>query len=258
MAGICLALLCSLLVPATARAQNGDSYELSIVTYGLGRVTGDAIDCGAGQTACVATYDEPRTVALTANPASGHVFLGWIGSCSGIETTTVHVDSPKHCEAFFDPAEPTSPRTLLALDSGPGDYVGRGARYLYSSIDTAWQVSADGNRLLFALESVDGSWWYARFSAPRGASLEPGVYPNAKRWQFNSVSPGLEVYGNGRGCEELTGRFVVHEIVMDDFTGALLSFAADFEQHCEHADAALFGAVRYNSLVPGVSAFGGA
>lgn len=257
-AGICLALLGSLLGPATAHAQNGGSYDLSIVTYGLGRVAGDGIDCGAGATTCVATYTEPRSVVLTATPANGHVFLGWVGNCMGIETTTVHVDGPKHCEAFFDRAEPTSPRTLLALDSGPGDYVGRGARYLYSSIDTAWQISADGTRLRFALESVDGSWWYVTFSAARGGSLEPGVYPNAKRWPFNSVSPGLEVYGNERGCQELTGRFIVHEIVVDDYTGALLSFAADFEQHCEHADAALFGAIRYNSLAPGVSAFGGA
>ena len=39
--------------------------------------------------------------------------------------------------------------------------------------------------------------------------------------------------------------------------GAIVRFAADFEQHCEGLDPALFGSVRYNSTVPTVAPFDG-
>jgi uncharacterized repeat protein (TIGR02543 family) len=55
------------------------------------------------------------------------------------------------------------------------------------------------------------------------------------------------VSGSGRGCNELTGRFVVREIEWLNQT--VVRFAADFEQHCEDSGPALFGAIRYNSTI---------
>ena len=49
---------------------------------------------------------------------------------------------------------------------------------------------------------------------------------------------------------------MIYEVTFDG-SGNLLRFAADFEQHCEDADAALFGAVRYNSTVSTLLPFGG-
>ena len=48
-------------------------------------------------------------------------------------------------------------------------------------------------------------------------------------------------------CNTLTGRFNVREVVYDTGTDEVLSFAADFEQHCEGAKPALRGSIRYNS-----------
>jgi hypothetical protein len=53
----------------------------------------------------------------------------------------------------------------------------------------------------------------------------------------------------GRGCNTLTGNFVVREAVYDA-TGQVQAFAADFEQHCEGGAAALVGSIRVNSSVP--------
>ncbi|WP_338414608.1 M6 family metalloprotease domain-containing protein [uncultured Sphaerotilus sp.] len=58
---------------------------------GTGTVTGTsaAIQCG---TVCAASVDSGSRVVLTARPATGSVFTGWSGACSG--TSTVCVLSP--------------------------------------------------------------------------------------------------------------------------------------------------------------------
>src|SRR5262249_42878490 len=74
-------------------------------------------------------------------------------------------------------------------------------------------------------------------------------YENATRFPFNSpTKPGLSVDGDGAGCNELTGRFEILELVTDS-SDDVQRFAADFEQHCEGGEPALFGVVRYNSDV---------
>jgi len=74
--------------------------------------------------------------------------------------------------------------------------------------------------------------------------LRVGTYDGATRWPFQRDSdPGLDISGEGRGCNTLTGRFVVREA---DFTasGQVRQFWATFEQHCENRAPALYGDVR--------------
>jgi hypothetical protein len=56
------------------------------------------------------------------------------------------------------------------------------------------------------------------------------------------------VSGAGAGCNTLRGRFDVLEIVVGG-NGKIERFAAEFEQHCEGGNAALFGSVRFNSTL---------
>ncbi|HEX4543994.1 MAG TPA: Calx-beta domain-containing protein [Candidatus Acidoferrum sp.] len=58
--------------------------------------------------------------------------------------------------------------------------------------------------------------------------------------------PGLAVSGAGRGCNTLTGRF---DVLNASYAanGDVLSFATDFEQHCEGLSPTLFGSIRINS-----------
>src|SRR5439155_925091 len=76
------------------------------------------------------------------------------------------------------------------------------------------------------------------------------LFPGAVRWPFQAASaPGLSVYGDGRGCNTLTGRFLVLEGTYGA-DGGVQSFAADFEQHCEDGVPALFGSIRYRAGDP--------
>jgi len=66
------------------------------------------------------------------------------------------------------------------------------------------------------------------------------------RFPFQSGgAPGLDVSGAGRGCNTLTGQFVVTKVSYS-LTG-VSGFGADFEQHCEGFVPALFGSIRVNA-----------
>ena len=76
-----------------------------------------------------------------------------------------------------------------------------------------------------------------------------GTYSGAERYPFQSpTKPGLSVSGSGRGCNQLTGRFVVLELVLSPL-GEVEHLAIDFEQHCEGGPAALIGSIRFHSDV---------
>src|SRR5262249_16806482 len=78
------------------------------------------------------------------------------------------------------------------------------------------------------------------------AVLTPGAYLNAQRFPFQDPGkPGLDVSGNGRGSNTLTGQFTVYDV---GFNGtALTRFAAAFEQHSEGNPPALLDSILFNS-----------
>ena len=95
-----------------------------------------------------------------------------------------------------------------------------------------------------------GQQWILDFAAPGFAPLQVGSYEESMRWPFQAVGrAGLSFSGDGRTCNQFTGRFDVLEVTYDAF-GAVQSFAANFEQHCEGSIRGLFGQIRFNSLVP--------
>ena len=131
----------------------------------------------------------------------------------------------------------------LTMSSDPGDYIGQGQQYSYSTdANDVFSASDGGNGAHISVNAANGDWWYLDFAAPAGQQLAPGTYSDAIRYPFQSEGPGLSVSGNGRGCNTLTGSFTVTEITFGPFQ-YLQSFAASFEQHCEGATSALRGTV---------------
>jgi hypothetical protein len=143
---------------------------------------------------------------------------------------------------------------LLYLKSEPGDFIGQGQEFSVSDTDVTFTASRNfDNGVSLSMLNFDVSppiWWYADFAAPFAAPLAVGAYENATRFPFQAdTEPGLSIYGDGRGCNTLTGRFDVREIDYGT-SDEILSFAADFEQHCEGMEPALLGAIRFNSDIP--------
>lgn len=148
---------------------------------------------------------------------------------------------------------------LLYFNSEPGDYIGQGQEALYTGTDLDFMVSKYSwdNSLHFTMNnfqrpgSFPYNWWGLDLSAPYHAPLSVGVYEEARRYPFRQEQePGLWFSGNGRGCNRIYGRFEVKEAVYDSI-GDVISFAVDFEQHCEQPDRPpVYGSLRYNSDVP--------
>jgi Ca2+-binding RTX toxin-like protein len=94
-------------------------------------------------------------------------------------------------------------------------------------------------------------YWVLEFGANAlGQNLLPGSFSDAQRATFASAGhPGLDIFGNGRGSNQVFGSFTVHTINVDysGVTPVLLSFSASFEQHSENPSApALTGNIVYD------------
>ena len=147
--------------------------------------------------------------------------------------------------------------TFVHFVSDKGDYIGQGQERTFSIADgyvlTAKQ-SNGGVSFSFDDSSTtdfeDDEYWDLDFSAATGTIFGVGDYEDAERNPFKSAGhPGLELSGDGRGSNSLTGDFQVLEAQFDD-DGNVLKFAANFVQHNEGGVPALRGEVRYNSTVP--------
>jgi Putative Ig domain len=143
--------------------------------------------------------------------------------------------------------------TSIVLNSDPGDYIGGGQTLVFVDTDGAFAAQSFGNgnavRVSFNTPTYS-HWWYLEFAAPDLLPLVVGPYEGAVRYPFQgSGQPGLSVSGDGRGCNTLTGRFDVRELVLGG-ADEVVSFRATFEQHCEGFAPALRGEVRYNATVP--------
>ena len=140
--------------------------------------------------------------------------------------------------------------SFLDLRSDPGDYIGAGESHRYTLADSIWQARVtvgvvEPNHVSISLRPINNSlswWWNLNLSAPTGQSLKPGTYENARRWPFAAGQPGLDFSGTGRGCNTLTGSFVIRALEMGP-GNSLDRFHATFEQHCEGSSPALRGEI---------------
>lgn len=136
----------------------------------------------------------------------------------------------------------------LTFVSEPGDYVGQGESLSFSDGIDAYG-STDG-RIVSVSVNSDGHWFSLNLAAPDGQALAPGAYENAARYPFQaSYQPGLDFYGDGRGCNTVAGRFDVEAIKISSF-GYVERLKANWELHCEGAEPALFGTVDITNPPP--------
>ena len=129
------------------------------------------------------------------------------------------------------------------LQSDLGDYIGGGQTQLYTAANGN-SVSASANGIL---AQVRVAGWDAQFMGMTSITqLQPGYYGGLERYPFhNPVAGGLNWSGNGRGCNTLSGWFVVDAISYSG--GALTALDLRFEQHCEGGSPALRGKVHWTA-----------
>jgi hypothetical protein len=143
---------------------------------------------------------------------------------------------------------------LFFLQGDNGDYIAGNSVYFYTGATASFVPNSSqggGGRNIDVGPSTTS--WYLAFEAPGRTRVVPGVYEDAARFPFQAFTqPGLDVSGDGRGCNTLTGRFVVieAEYASSDKWAPFTRLAVDFEQHCEGGAPIARGAIRFNSAVP--------
>ena len=154
-----------------------------------------------------------------------------------IDGTTIDGNTAGH-EGFFV-------NFNINMSSDPGDYIGQGQTYAFNNSTgaiTGFQAFSD-SVIIDYRETGSPLLWTYEFAAPRGTSLVPGTYTGATRAATRDPGdPGLDIFGDGRGSNTLTGTFTVYDIEFAP-DGSLQTFDASFEQHSEGGTPALYGRV---------------
>jgi len=147
--------------------------------------------------------------------------------------------------------------TYLYLNSQPGDFVGGGIKQTLTPADGTFSVSNGANTVNVAFNTPTYSqFWYLDFGSPLSMKFARGQYVSAQRTPFRGPTrPGIDVSGDGRGCNTDTGQFLVSDFALAA-DGTVARLAIDFEQHCEGGSAALYGSLRYNSSASQVARLG--
>jgi hypothetical protein len=142
-------------------------------------------------------------------------------------------------------ADAAKPVTSVTMVSEPGDWVGAGVTQVFhpgNAVITAFSGQR-GVHVRIAREHA-GADISMDFSPPPGRPLEPGLYRDAECAAFGpGTRPGLEVWGDGRACNEVAGEFEIKDIARGA-DGTIERLWLRYEQHCEGGDPALFGEVR--------------
>lgn len=169
---------------------------------------------------------------------------------NGTHTVSVAVSGNKNAASsatyvVFDNFVVNAPAPYATLASEAGDYVGGGQLRQYTGANATFTPSSREPGTQFNINvSATGVAWNFDFAAPLGQPLVPGTYLNAQRSAFRTGSaPGLDISGDGRGCNTVAGWFTVYSIEFSP-SGSLVHVHLTYEQHCEGGPAALRGAVR--------------
>ena len=132
----------------------------------------------------------------------------------------------------------SAPRAKFEMAGDEGDYISGGRSYSYASPAHSFIVGGNSKMV-----NVSVGPWNIEFKAPSGRRLKPGRFTGARRAPFSGRAAGLEISGDGRGCNELTGEFTVKRASFDRH--GVRTFSVTFEQHCEGGDPALRGSFSF-------------
>lgn len=181
------------------------------------------------------------------------------GQVANIRLTVVDALGNSHSEeaSFF---YHDSNINVFYYESDRGDSIGQGQTRYLTTNSGVLSASTDAKSVIRASfsgqDQQSSIWWYMNFATAYGTELAPGRYNDAIREPFQSeTGNGLSIYGNGRGCNRLTGYFEIFEI---EFTSSnneengyatynVSKLALDYVQNCEGAEPAMRGKIRINS-----------
>lgn len=137
-------------------------------------------------------------------------------------------------------------RTRLVLDGDPGEPFTGGNPRTLTEADGGFSVAGSPAFIQTIIRPPDWwTGWRVELDPPEGAALAAGShFTGAKRYPANGEAPGLDVIGDGDGCNDVDGEFTVDSIAFDA-AGDVRQFGASFVHRCDGRTAALRGTLEY-------------
>jgi heat shock protein HslJ len=231
--------------PTSDVGKAGTAVPATIVATGPMQLTGATLG-GANPGDFAIRLDECSGKALVAGQ-SCQVWVRYVPTSAGTRLATLHVrdsagaDYPVDLQGFS-----YGGRTRVSWTSDSGDYIGQGQPWNYTPANATIAASGSRRYIGFGIDGDKGDWWSGEFAAGNGDILAPGTTYTATRYPFNGTGAGMDVSGDGRGCNTITGKFTVTEANFDQ-DGTLHSAGVTFEQHCEGGAPALRGTFEFRA-----------
>jgi hypothetical protein len=152
--------------------------------------------------------------------------------------------NPPPADLWSPPAGALPPSgNAVYLQSQPGDSIGQGRTWLHTDATSRLTVTASGAGLTVDING--DTFWRGEFQPMSSLTrMERGYYGDLRRLPFhNRVKGGLSWWGNGAGCNALSGWFVVDDVTYD--SAGLVSITLRFVQRCEAGPSELRGVIRW-------------
>jgi hypothetical protein len=172
---------------------------VSLAGTGTGSVTSSpaGITCGA---TCSMTAASGSSISLAATPASGQVFSGWSGACSGTGSCSVTLSANQSVTATFSPAPPPSYAITVGLaGTGSGTVTSGDGTINCGTLCSASYAS--GTNVTLDTTPATGSafaGWSSAYCSGTAPCTIPVSSPQSVMANFTSVQP-LFVTVNGVG-----------------------------------------------------------
>jgi hypothetical protein len=125
--------------------------------------------------------------------------------------------------------------------SDPGDYIGQGVTKSYQGATSLFSLNGGDTFLQYDV-SGQRDYWTALIAPPTGQHLRVHSYKTKR--SPDKTNAGLDVFGDGRGCNTSTGTLNITAITFDA-QGNVTSLSATFDQHCEGQTPALHGIIHH-------------
>ncbi|MGN6608879.1 MAG: hypothetical protein ACTHMS_17940 [Jatrophihabitans sp.] len=141
--------------------------------------------------------------------------------------------------------------TLLRIQSPAGAWVGGGGNHFIPNTAEPMHVSPTGPTQFVARlgdEGVQPETWTVHITAPRGRAVSAGSYSTSRDALFTYAGWGLDVVGNGQGCNAAVGHLTITQ-AQYDADQAPSVFHATFSFSCQDAGAGgtLTGEIEYHA-----------
>ncbi len=159
-------------VSATFQVLPPTVFPLTLNVTGAGKVMCNNVDCLATQ-----NYPANTTVTLIATPASGAIFAGWTGACSGTLVCQVVMTAAKTVTAMFQVLPPLPPVPVVSTCPTDKTVISETCKDYGKQLacNVTIEPRANVSNVVFACNATNQGW-IANSTIKTGATVKGGVW----------------------------------------------------------------------------------